>query len=180
MTGKEPSYFPLIEPLFDVVDFSDAESFTASVQPFTQPVVQLFACHLALAEVYNGGFLQLFWTGTGILVPEAVDGFRMLDMPQLAGTVHTAATLLGTPYPRDRDDRWDALLAATDRPEGELDAIFMGQTNLYTAFNHATQSLPLTPLSEQAWRLATDEHGGFQFNADTLATKIRAGFASAA
>jgi hypothetical protein len=79
---------------------------------------------MALAEVHNGGFLQLFWNNTGVLVPEAIEGLLAIGMLKMASILREAALPLGTPYPRDRDDRWDALLVASNRDSDELEQMF--------------------------------------------------------
>jgi len=64
----------------------------------------LYAAHFCLSEVHNGGFLQLFWNSTGVLVPEAIEGYQALGMPKLAATFASAAGVLGSAYPRDREE----------------------------------------------------------------------------
>jgi len=125
-----------------------------------------------MAEVHNGGFLQLFWNSTGILVPEAEDGFRVIGMPAMATLVQMAASPLGSPYPRDRDDRWDALLAASGRKPREIEQIFKKQDNLYLAFVDATSTLGLDALDKRFWETAETENGGFQDAATQYANSV--------
>lgn len=60
----------------------------------------MFAGHFCQSEVCSGGFEQLFWNPTGVLAPEAVEGFREIGLPQLAALIESAIDLLGPPYPR--------------------------------------------------------------------------------
>ena len=69
------SYWEVIEPLFKTVEYGDTpEVFARSIAPLPYSAVILFSAHLCLAEVHNGGFLQLFWNTTGVLVPEGIEG----------------------------------------------------------------------------------------------------------
>jgi hypothetical protein len=111
--------------------------------------------------LHNGGFLQFFWNSTGILAPEAIEGFNAIGMPNLASIVSEATRFLGAPFPRSRDDRWDALLSASDRNEEELEAIFKNNTNFYLAFVEATKGLNLDLLDKKAWALSQTENGDF-------------------
>ncbi len=173
MAKSLDSYWELIEPLFSTVDYGNRpQEFADSVSKVPCPSVLLFAAHMCLAEVYNGGFLQLFWNGTGVLVPEAEEGFRIIGMPTMAALVAQAALPLGSPYPRDRDDRWDALLVASGRKSKEQKQIFKKHENLYLAFVDATSTLLFDELDEQFWENANTENGGFQDAATRYANSV--------
>ncbi len=73
-----------------------------------------------------------------------------------------AALPLGVPYPRDRDERWDALLMASKYSSEELTEIFGRQENLYLAFVEATKMLPFDEIERRFWTNAETENGGFQ------------------
>jgi hypothetical protein len=117
---------------------------------------------MCLAEVHNGGFLQLFWNTTGVLVPEGIDGFNTIGMTTMAALLQRAASKLGAPYPRNRDDRWDALLIASGHGTKELKSIFDNQKNPYVAFAEATKRLGFDLLENEFWETAKTENGGFQ------------------
>jgi hypothetical protein len=161
MTQEARRYWELVEPLFDAVDIDSKEGFFSSVQKLNSLIVNLFAAHFCLSEVHNGGFLQFFWNRPGILAPEAIEGLRAIGMPKLAAAVSEASALLGSPYPRDRDDRWDALLTASGRSQEELEGIFQGASNLYLAFENAVEPLNFDAFNEMAWELAEEENGDF-------------------
>jgi hypothetical protein len=161
MTQGERHYWELVEPLFDIVDIDSPEAFIASIQGLNPLVINLFAAHFCLSEIHNGGFLQFFLNSTGILAPEAIEGFRAIGMPQLAAVVSEASVPLGSPYPRDRNKRWDALLIASGRPAEELEAIFKEAPNSYLAFVKATEPLNFKALNKRAWQLAEEENGDF-------------------
>jgi len=156
------SYWKYVKPLFDKVDTGDPASFFASSAKVSRPELLLFAAHFCLSEVHNGGLLQFFWNSTGILAPEAIEGFRAIGMRGLASIVEKATRPLGAPYPRDREDRWDALLAASGRTDSELKEIFARNENLYLAFQEAADPMGLEAMSERLWELAQTENGDFQ------------------
>jgi hypothetical protein len=157
------SYWEVIEPLFNLIETgNDSAAFAASIASLPRSSVLLFSAHMALAEVHNGGLLQLFWNETGVLVPEAIEGFTTIGMPTMARILSEAALPLGTPYPRDRDPRWDALLEASAKSPSELEMIFKKVENFYLGFQEATSTLPFNKLNEEFWEYAKTENGGFQ------------------
>ena len=174
MSGPDAAYWAVVKPMFGRVNISDSpENYLASIAGLPRSEVGLFAAHFCLAEIFNGGLLQFFWNGAGVLAPEAVEGFVMVGMTQMAALIREIAAQLGDPYPRDRDDRWDALLVASGRSEGDLTRIFEevsseGQAagfheavNFYRAFLKATEPMGFDQLNEKAWDLAETENGGF-------------------
>jgi hypothetical protein len=157
------SYWKVIEPLFSVIDTGNGpEAFSASIASVPRSSVLLFSAHMALAEVDNGGFLQLFWNTTGVLVPEAIEGFTIIGMPTMATILQEAAHPLGDPYPRDPEERLDALLVASGRSARELKLIFKNAENFYLAFQKATLTLQFDALDQRFWETAKTENGGFQ------------------
>ncbi len=77
---------------------------------------------------------------TGVLAPEAVEGFREIGQLQIATLVESAMDLVGSPYPGDREERQGRL---SQVPEGALDA-----------------------LDQKFFALIESEAGGFQGAAD--------------
>ncbi|MGD0941366.1 MAG: DUF4375 domain-containing protein [Terracidiphilus sp.] len=138
------------------------EAFAAAITSIPRSSVLLFSAHTALAEVHNGGFLQLFWNSAGVLVPEAIEGFTTIGMPTMAAILQEAAQPLGKPYPRDRDERWDALLAASGKNAEEIEQIFERAQNFYLGFHEACLALPFDRLNQRFWDIAKTENGGFQ------------------
>ncbi|HEV2132983.1 MAG TPA: DUF4375 domain-containing protein [Terracidiphilus sp.] len=165
--------------MFQHVDATDVAQYSKSIEVVPRPDLLLFAAHFCLSEIHNGGLLQFFWNSTGIMAPEAIEGFQAIGMLELASVIRAAAAPLGAPYPRDRDDRWDAMLAASGKGEDELASIFKQQeasddrAGLYLGFAAATAELGFDELTEQAWELAEREHGGFQESASRYAQRFR-------
>lgn len=97
-----------------------------------------------------------------MIAPEVIDGFHRAWYAADGGAGAKAATLPGSPYPRDRDSRWDALLQASGRSQRDLKRIFKKDENLYLAFVEATDPLTYDLMSREAWDLAKSENGGLQ------------------
>ena len=77
-------------------------------------------------EIVNGGFLQLFWNSTGVLVPEAPTAYRALGLNPVASLIEESLKHFGAPYPRDREIRRQRfkLAPGTDFPKkGEFDSL---------------------------------------------------------
>jgi hypothetical protein len=154
MTEQAKSYWQVVEPIFSMVDTTDEAAFLKSTKLLARPIVLLCASHLCLVEIHNGGLLQFFWNSAGLIGPEIVEGFGLIGMPKLSALLTEVSAPLGVPYPRDRDDRWDALLRASGKDGRELQSMFK-----YLGFVAATQSLSIR--DKEAWNLATRESGGF-------------------
>jgi hypothetical protein len=163
------SYWDLVGPIFTKIDIDSPSGYFASIAVVPRPLLLLYAAHLSLSEIRNGGLLQFFWNSTGLIAPEAADGFTAIGMPKIAALLTTAVNSLGSPYPRDRDDRWDALLVASGRSEQDLKAIFENEPNLYLAFAEAVKPLGFNPMERDIWALAETESGGFDIAATRYA-----------
>ena len=131
MAIDEP-YWKVVEPIWEEVDiYSGAEAFTKSFMAVRREVGLLYAAFWCQSEVCNGGLGQFFGNSTGVLAPEAVEGFRALGQPQIADLLVQAMGLLGQPYERQRTRRKKLLdLLPTDvydriaRPRGDLNKKF--------------------------------------------------------
>ncbi len=136
-----------------------------------RPSLLLFAAHFCLSEVWNGGLLQFFWNSTGLLAPEAIEGFKAIGMSRLGGIIAIAAACLGDEYPRDRQDRWDAMLVRSGLDQEQLTQIFRDSKNQYLAFKEATALFDWDRLTEEVYAAADDESGGFQIAATQFANQ---------
>jgi hypothetical protein len=171
MSGPDAAYWAVVKPMFGKIDTGTSpENYLASIAGLPRSEVGLYAAHVCLAEIFNGGLLQFFWNKAGVLAPEAAEGFVAVGMTQMAALIRGIAAQLGDPYPRDRDDRWDALLVASGRSESDLTRIFEEVSsgsdsheavNFYRAFLTATEPMGFDKLNEKAWDLAETENGGF-------------------
>jgi len=69
--------------------------------PFAQvprPIGHIFAVFWCNAEVNNGGLHQFFSNSTGILAPEAVEGFKALGLSERGSLITQAVALFGEEY----------------------------------------------------------------------------------
>ncbi|HST11480.1 MAG TPA: DUF4375 domain-containing protein [Terriglobales bacterium] len=114
-------YWDIVEPVWDVIDvYEGPETFRQTYNSVPKESGLMFAAHFCQSEVCNGGFEQFFWNSTGVLAPEAVEGFLEIGQAQVASLIRSAMDLLGQPYPRDRDERQARLSEVT---KGSLDSL---------------------------------------------------------
>lgn len=95
-----------MDPVWDVINIYDGEkAFLLSFSKVRRETGLLYASHLCQSEVCNGGFGQFFSNSTGVLAPEAIEGFRAIGQLKVAAVIDRACAALGLPYPRDREAR---------------------------------------------------------------------------
>jgi len=103
-------YWSVIDPIWEKVSIYGApELFLHQFSKLTEPQQHLFASHWCQSEVRNGGFQQFFSNATGILAPEAVEGFRAIGLEECASMLEEAMRYFGSPYPRERETRVEKL-----------------------------------------------------------------------
>ena len=118
-------YWKAIEPIWKKVSIYDGGAvFLRQLIEVGREQGLLLAAHWCMSEVCNGGFHQFFANSTGVLGPEAVRGFEMIGANELARIAAEALTRLGSPYPRDREQRYDVLDGVGYDPLNELDNQF--------------------------------------------------------
>jgi hypothetical protein len=116
------SYWDHIEPFWEEINIYDGpEIFLRQFAEIPEHAGHLFAAHWCISEVCNGGFHQFFYNSTGVLAPEAVEGFKAIGLPETAAVIAEAMARLPAPYPRDRDIRQNALDALDPEEEDEDD-----------------------------------------------------------
>jgi hypothetical protein len=99
-------YWQIVSPYWDQVDiYSSGDVFLRTFANVPEPAGHLLALHWCQSEVCNGGFHQFFINSTGVLAPEAVRGFRAINMSAIAEILERAMVVFGTPYPRAREMR---------------------------------------------------------------------------
>ncbi|MFT3820270.1 MAG: DUF4375 domain-containing protein [Rubrivivax sp.] len=125
-------YWDLVDPIWETVSIYDGPDVFLQQYAASPEVSRvLFAAHWCQSEICNGGFDQFFSNSTGVLAPEGVEAFHKIGMPKIAALIGQAMSALGPIYPRDRDERADAIEAARDAcgdsesgPFGDLDELF--------------------------------------------------------
>ena len=103
------SYWSVVEPYWDNCPTDDPDTYLAYYKDMPQVARDLLTSHWVVSEVCNGGFHQLFTNRTGVLVPEAIKGFRTLGLVALAEASIEAASFFGDEYPREQMQRIEAL-----------------------------------------------------------------------
>lgn len=104
--GVGELYWAAVTPIWEIISIYDGvETFTRQFASVTEAQGLLLAAHWCQSEVCNGGLHQFFSNSTGVLAPEAVRGFRLIEVPAAAEIVARAMTLLGQVYPRDHAER---------------------------------------------------------------------------
>jgi hypothetical protein len=144
-------YWKLVEPIWDTVSIYDGpETFLRQYNASPEASRVLFAAHWTQSEVLNGGFDQYFFNSTGVLAPEAASAFRQIGMPQTAAAVERAMSFFGIEYPRDRDERQEAIDTAHGASGDEDFDPFQEADDLF-------------------FDLIGEENGGFEAAADAYA-----------
>ena len=105
MTG----YWAKVEPFWNDLPTGDSSAYLAFYESMLPVARDLLTTHWVNSEVSNGGFHQLFTNPTGVLVPEAISGFRAMGLAELADIVAEAAAFFGADYPREQMSRIEAL-----------------------------------------------------------------------
>jgi hypothetical protein len=114
-------YWQFIEPIWNEVSIYDrAEVFLTQFREIRPEQGHLLAAHWCQSEVNNGGLHQFFYNPTGVLAPEAVIGFRAIELEACATVLEEAMSFFGDPYPRDQEERIKAL----DQVSGESEEIW--------------------------------------------------------
>src|SRR5204863_1593322 len=98
------------EPIWKKVSIYEGPGvFLKQFRGVTRTQAHLLAVHWTMSEVSNGGFGQYFSNDTGILAPEAAEGFEFVELPKVAGLVRQAMAFFGADYPRERARRNELL-----------------------------------------------------------------------
>lgn len=137
MSTREPGQllWSTIEPYWNELGDSwnrGVEEFLSRMNRAPIKVRHLYAAHWCESEVCNGGFHQFFHNSTGILAPNAAEGFAAVGAGELSSIVTEAMRFFGPEYPRDRHRRLELLPKpdARDRDRGDpfvaLDDRFYG------------------------------------------------------
>jgi len=84
-----------IEPLWDAISFTGGWRATSKVfRDASAGQIGLLSLDWCQKEVRNGGFAQFFENSTGMLTPEALQGFKMIGATSYAKLLREAISLL--------------------------------------------------------------------------------------
>jgi hypothetical protein len=128
------AYWNIIVPYWKTVDiYSGGSAFLQTFARLPKPVGHLLALHRCQSEVCNGGFHQFFNNSTGVLAPEAEEGFHAVRMGAAAEIVAKAMLVFGTPYPRDQEHRQGFLASIPGQARKEWDPFVALDSAFYEA-----------------------------------------------
>jgi hypothetical protein len=115
-------YGSLVKPVWGSISIYDGpETFLRQFRAVRPEVGHLFAAHWCQSEVRNGGLHQFFSNSTGVLAPEALEGFRAMGLSEWADILAEAMRFFGSPYPRQQSDRLERLAGQRGRRREEWD-----------------------------------------------------------
>lgn len=103
---KPDNYWSLLEPTFEAVDiYRGSRIFLAQYRKLRPEVGHLLASHWCQSEICNGGLYQFFHNSTGVLAPEALEGFKAMNITVGAEVLAEAVQYFDPQYPRGRSER---------------------------------------------------------------------------
>src|SRR5215831_19039476 len=117
-------YWSIVEPVWDAISIDGPEVFAQTFGSVPRASGLMFGAHFCKSEICNGGFRQFFWNSTGVLAPEAVEGFRDIGQTQVAALIEKGMSLFGSVYPRDRAERQARLAEMSKSSFDTLDETF--------------------------------------------------------
>lgn len=123
---QDEGYWSLIEEPFEVVSiYYGPRKFLQAYSKLKPQVGHLLAAHWCQSEVCNGGFHQFFGNSTGVLAPEAVEGFAAIGIPEWSALLEEAMAFFGPSYPRESAAREKRLPKPVHgKKRGEWDPFF--------------------------------------------------------
>jgi hypothetical protein len=177
MRNQDPeitAYYEWLRLHLKRIPFSKTtQEYLDSIADLPQPVLAIFAAHCCDSEIGNGGFLQLFYNPTGIVVPEAYDGYVAVGKPELAAIVQRAAKLLGEPYPREWGERQEALLVTSGKSLSEVEEIARETEHPYLGFQKVVEEMDFDKMSTEYYERAIRQRWFFDSAAAGLIARLR-------
>lgn len=100
----------ILEPIYWTIDiYNSHEEYLKSAESFTLEQRCLNATTWYFIEVNNGGHYQFLENSTGIVWEDALNGFRLFDMTEIADNFQKVVDAFGGAIPFNRQERWDAM-----------------------------------------------------------------------
>ncbi len=126
------NYWQIIEPIWrDEKLYGETEVFLKRFAELSEPQQVLFPVHWLYSEVGTDGFHGFFNLDTGILAPEAVLGFHIIGLNDIAELVEEAMAFFGNPYPRELEERVKLLDLFDEENEATWDPFIKIDERLY-------------------------------------------------
>lgn len=108
-------------PMWHTINIYDSyEEYVKSAEIFTIEQRYLFAIHMYLGEVINGGHHQFFFNSTGIVWEDVINGFKCFGMNDYAKNFQKVIDYFGGTIPFDREERCEILGALEEKNEDEF------------------------------------------------------------
>lgn len=162
----------IVDSLADKIEITKGpKEYFASIAHLPRPHVLLYAIFYAGAEVNNGGFSQLFYNSTGMVAPEAREGFAAIGMPKIAELFSEAMQIFGTAYPRDPDVRRQAVEAAAQRFLDRPGMSSSGRRRPASTLDVITSDAMFLDLSDKYYALEYTENQGIDKAATSYANR---------
>lgn len=125
IAGDDP--MAVIDPVWWTASFyEDYETYERTLAGFSWPQRLVWAVLWFNSEVCNGGHDQFFSNSTGMVWPEALEGFDAIGRPDLSAILREAVARFPSPPPREREPRED-LLDACESNFDDLDDLYFAQ-----------------------------------------------------
>ena len=153
-------YWAVLDPIWDTINIDTPDTFAQTFGAAPRSMALLYAAHFCQSEICNGGFTQFFWNSTGVLAPEAVQGFVAIGQPRVGALVQAAMSVLGASFPRDRGARQSALEALRGERDKQDDSDECPRYRNIEEFS---------PMEDEFYSLLGSEAGGFETAADAYA-----------
>jgi hypothetical protein len=122
-TERQPGelYMAALQPVWKVLRLGDGEAYVRKLRSVRPELRHLFAVHWCDAEVCNGGFHQFYTNPTGVLGPEAAEGFAAIGLAACAELVQRTLRFFGSPFPREQARRLQMLPSAPGQEREDFD-----------------------------------------------------------
>jgi hypothetical protein len=104
--NQKIDYWQIVEPIWEKISIYDGyDVYLEQIARYPESHINLFATHWFYAEVTNGGFHQFYYNDSGIVVDEAIRGFRALGMTHTAALIEKTTRFFAGRDIHDRDQR---------------------------------------------------------------------------
>jgi hypothetical protein len=100
----------VIEPLWLSVNiYGSKQEYEKGLIPFSEQQRSVFAIMWLISEVFNGGFYQFYTNSTGIVWEDALNGFKIVGIPEAHEIVLQSVKLFEPTPSFNREEREDYL-----------------------------------------------------------------------
>jgi hypothetical protein len=134
--------------VWKTLSLGDGEAFVRELRSIRPELRHLLAVHWCDAEVCNGGFHQFYTNSTGVLGPEAAEGFAAIGLTKCAELVEDTLRFFDSPFPRERARRQEKLGAVPGEKRAEWDPFGASDKTYYAIVGRGSLAL----------RIAADEY----------------------